>query len=419
MPAHLLTQKALDAKLAAAKKAAAQSGKRVKLTDGEGLTLIVRPDGGASWVHRYSFVGLKSDATLGTYPTISLALARELHRKQREQIALGVSPQAEKAAAKERVREQRQRENQKKDTVLELMEHWVDKKTGSAVHKDDIRKAFKKDVLPAIGTIPPSEVQRDHIMAILRGIEARGSHDMVRRIRMWLRQMFEFAAEDETRKLTNMPVPGGQLRTFIAHQGESFAAITNHKDVAPLMRAIDSLQHPVTRVALLLLAHTFQRPTMVRAATWDEFDLDAGKWVIRDRLGMKVAGNAAKKEHWVPLSRQVVELLRRHQGVVGDEGILFPGMRPGKCISEATMNAALATLGFKGVHTPHGFRAMATTVLKEHLSWHDRDEVIDKHLLHEKKTKVQRAYDRAQYWEQRKVMAQEWSDWLSAQTSAR
>lgn len=416
MPAHILTQKSLQSALQAAKQLAAKRSTRIKIADGEGLTLVVRPDGGASWIHRYSLLGQKSETSIGAYPAISLALARELHAEQREKIAKGISPVAEKQAAKAALQAERAKLQQQKDSVLQLMEDWVERKTGGPVHKDDIRKAFKKDVLPAIGTLPPATVSRDAIMAILRKIESRGSTDMVRRVRMWLRQMFDFAAEDETRKLTNQPVPAGMLRTFAAHTPESFPAITEVAEVGPLMQAIGSFPHPVTRTALLLQAHTFQRPAMIRGATWDEFDLDAGKWVLRSRTGMKTAGNANKKEHWVPLSRQVVELLRKYQGVVGDEGMLFPGMRPGKCISDGTMNAALATLGYHGKHTPHGFRATAMTILKERLGWHDRNEVIDKHLLHEKKTKVQRAYDRAQYWEQRKTMAQEWSDWLSAQT---
>lgn len=420
MAAKTLTAKTLQSKYSQAAAAAAERATRIKVNDGDGLLLIVRPDGAASWMYRYRLHGKQEELTLGRFPQISLQFARELHAEKQRILAAGRSPRAEKAAEKAQAHAAAAQAAQRTDTVYRLSEDWIERKTGTDVHKADIRKAFRKDVLPAVGTKSPLEVSRDDIMAILRKIEGRGSHDMVRRTRMWLRQMWEFAMEDETRKLPSSPVPAGQLRTFAAHHGESYAAITNPAEVGPLLKAIAGYDHTVTRTALLLLAHTFQRPSMVREATWSEFDLNAGRWTLKysqekPRKGMKFAGNGAKREHWVPLSTQVVELLRRHQGVVGDVGYLFPGGRPGKPISDMTMGKALLLLGYKGKHTPHGFRAMGTTILKEVLGWADRSEVIEKHLLHEKKSKVQRAYDRAGYWEQRCVMAQEWSDWLAAQ----
>lgn len=415
MPAHLMTQKGLDKQFGEALEHARKKNTRVKIRDGAGLVLVVRQDGGASWLYRYSFAGQRGEVTLGAYPLISLAVARDLHKKKAELVANGVDPRKAKADAKERARAQAAAARLKADTVLQLTQDWLAKKSGSDVHKSDIWKAFKRNVLPAIGAKAPADVTREHVLAILREIEGRGSLDMLKRVRMWMAEAFEFACHDETRNLPSNPVPRGKLVAFQQHHGDSYPAVTDATLVPGLMKAIDSWPQPVTRMAMLMLAHTFQRPSMVREATWEEIDLDARKWVLKERKGMKIAGNGEKREHWVPISPVLANMLRAHQGLVGDSGMLFPGLRAGKPISEATMNAALATLGYKNRHTPHGFRAMGMTVLKEALGWADRGEVIDKHLLHEKKSKVQRAYDRALYWDQRVQMANEWSAWLDAQ----
>jgi integrase len=120
-----------------------------------------------------------------------------------------------------------------------------------------------------------------------------------------------------------------------------------------------------------------------------------------------------KREHWVPLSTQVVELLRLHCGVVGEDGPLFPGRSYGGVISDNTLNVALERLGYKGKHTAHGFRATARTILEEHLSVDER--YIEKQLAHEDSDKTRRAYNRAEYWDERVKMMQRWSDWLDAQ----
>jgi len=239
-------------------------------------------------------------------------------------------------------------------------------------------------------------------------VEGRGALEMVRRLRMWLRELFEFGIDDEKRPaLLASPVPMGTLRSFKPHKARSFPAVTNAPAVPKLMVALRSTGNWTVRAALLFSAYVFQRPTEIRAARWEEFDLDAARWVIpAERMKLRL-------EHWVPLATQVVQLLRQHQGVVGDEGWLFPGRRYDMPLSEGTLSGRLNACGYDGKHSPHGFRAMARTVLDEKLKVDTR--FIEKQLSHEVDTRLKGAYNRAEYWDDRVLMMQTWADWLDAQ----
>lgn len=399
MSKNLLSAKGLEAAVKAATADAQARGTRVKIRDGDNLILVVRATG-ASWVLQYRLHGQRKPLTLGPWPAVSLKLARELADQARAQVAQGIDPQAVKM-------EKRRAADKKPDTVRALFTDWMAKKRIGDVYQGNIQAAFTKDVLPAIGAMHPAAVTRQDVLKILRTIEARGSPDMLRRVRMWLKQMYEAALDDD--RVPASPVPTGHLKSFMETTPTSFPAITNPQDVPALLRAILAYDKPVVRAALLFSAHVWQRPTEIREADWREFDLDAARWVIpAGRMKLK-------REHWVPLSPQVVQLLRQHQGIVGDEGWLFPGQRYGKPLSEATLGAALEKMGYKGRHTPHGFRAMARTIMEEHLLIDPR--YLEKQLAHEEADKVKRAYNRAEHMDGRVKMMAVWSEWLDRQAA--
>ncbi len=403
MARELLSARGLEAAVKVAAAEATAKNTRVKVRDGDNLMLIVRPGGGASWVLQYRLAGQRKPLTLGPWPTVSLKLARELADKARALVATGIDP-----AVRRQAEQATQAARAKPYTVRQLVAEWMGKQRVSEVYAGNIEAAFKKDVLPVIGAMHPAEVTRQDILRILRALEARGALEMLRRVRMWLKQVYEYALDAE--KVQASPVPTGHLKSFMEPEKGHFPAITNAADVPGLMQAIAAYPKPVVRAALMLSAHVWQRPSEVRLAVWSEFDLDAARWVIpaeRMKLG---------REHWVPLSPQVVRLLRAHAGVVGDEGYLFPGHRYGKPLSEATLGGALESIGYKGRHTPHGFRAMARTILEEHLGVDPK--LMEKQLAHEEADKVKRAYNRAEHWPERVKMMAQWSDWLEAQQSA-
>lgn len=404
MARELLTARGLEAALRKATAEADARNTRVKIRDGDNLILIVRPGGGASWVLQYRLHGQRKGVTLGAWPAVSLKLARELAAAARETVARGVDPVEQRQQDRAEHAERRAKAG---DTFRALFEDWLGKQRVSEVYRGNIEAAFTKDVLPAIGAVAPDDVTRAQIVQILRGLEARGALVMLRRVRMWLRQVYEFALDCDPQRARASPVPTGHLKSFLAPAGGHFPAITDPAEVPGLMRALRSYPQPVTRAALLLSAYVWQRPSEIREATWAEFDLDGAKWVIpAERMKLR-------REHWVPLAPSVVQMLRQHAGVVGVDVWVFPGMRYGKPISEATLSGALATLGYAGRHTPHGFRAMARTILDERLGVDPR--VLEKQLAHEEADKVRRAYSRGEFWEQRVEVMRTWAEWLDGQ----
>jgi integrase len=403
----------LKAKLASAVTKAATKKKPVRIGDGDGLMLVVRPSGDSSWILRYRHNGDRPDLTLGRWPEVTLKLAREEANNARTLVAAGIDPMDTRKAEREQRQQRAVEATRKTATVRKLFDDWLAKCKHSKVYHGNIEAAFVKDVLPAIGALQPHEVKREQILKILREIEDRGAVVMVRRVRMWMRKMFEFGIEHEDwPELEASPVPMGTLKSFRGIKARHFPAITDAQQVPALVRRLHAINdNAIIRAALLMSAHTFQRPSEIREATWTEFDLDAARWTIpAERM-------KGRQEHWVPLSAQVVALLRTHAGVVGDEGLLFPGRRYNSPISEGTLTGRLNAMGFHRKHSPHGFRAMARTVMDEHLRIDPR--FIEKQLAHENDSSGLRgAYNRAQYWDERVKMMQVWSDWLQACTEA-
>ena len=402
MARELLSARKLESEVREATAEAARRNTRIKVRDGDNLILIVRPTGGASWILQFRLNGDRKPYTLGPWPAVSLKTARELADAARVLVARGIDPTIERATA---VADRKAARTTEAYTVLKLFEEWMAKKSGSIVYKGNIRAAFVKDVLGEIGSVAPADVTRQQVFNILRKAVQRGALVLLRRVRMWLKQTYEYALDADL--VTASPVPTSHLKSFLQAEQGHFPAITRADDVAPLMRAIRLYDHTIVRTALLMVANLFQRPSEVREATVGEFDLERARWVIPAERMKK------KREHWVPLSDQVIELLRAHTGVVGSDGYLFPGRQYGKPISEGTMNAALNAMGFQGRQSVHGFRAMARTVMEEHLGTDGR--FLEKQLAHEEENKTKRAYNRSEYWAERVKLMQVWSDWLDAQ----
>ena len=406
MARHTLTVLGLKSQLIEAIKVAADSKTTQRIGDGDGLMLTVRDNGTAAWVLRYSSAGKRTDYTLGRWPTLTLQGAREKAEETRRMKAAGDDPATKRKVAREvRVLDA------STDTLRKLVDDWVATKhhEASAVYRSNIEASLTKDVLPTLGARAPHTITRKEVVDILRAIEQRGALVVVRRVRMWLRQIFEFGVDDEARPLmTASVVPMGTLSSFKTRKTRSFPAITRATEVPALLREIRKTANWSNRTALLLSAYVFQRPSEIREAVWSEFNLAAGVWEI------PAARMKGREDHLVPLSTQVVALLKQHQGVVGDDGWLFPGRKYGRPISEGTLTSRLIACGYDGKHSPHGFRAMARTILDEKLKIDTR--FIEKQLSHEVDTRLRGAYNRAEYWDDRVLMNQHWADWLDAQT---
>ena len=327
--------------------------KPYKLKDDRGLYLLIQPTGAKLWRFRYYPDGKENMLSLGTYPEVTLKLARERREDARRQLANGINPSAERRASREA------RALTFKAVSLEYLERQREKLTLSTFEKS--RWLLEDQLFPWIGDLPIANIEAPELLAALRRIEARGRHETAHRAKQKAGQVFRYAIATGRAKRN----PATDLREALAPVVTNHrAAVTDPAQIGELMRAIEGYHgQPSTEVALRLAPLLFVRPGELRNARWEEFDLQGKdpEWRIpRERMKMREA-------HVVPLSRQAVALLEGLYPITGPHGLLFPSLTSGaRPISENTLNGALRRLGYSSDQmTAHGFRAMASTCLNE------------------------------------------------------
>lgn len=265
--------------------------------------------------------------------------------------------------------------------------------------------------IPWLGKLPLSQIGAPMLLQTLRRVEARGARELPHSLLESCGQVFRYGVATGRCERTPTSDLRGALRPVLTRHVSAFV---EPDQIGDLMRAIDGYQgQPVTRAALVLSALLFQRPGNIRQMAWAELDLENRVWAIpsakmkRTKLD-KING----RPHWVPLAPQTVDVLRGLQPLTGGGQYVFPSLiTPKKPMSENTVRVALRRLGFDNdTMTPHGFRAMARTVLVERLNV--APDVIEAQLVHGKSGPLGAGYDRAEFMEQRRAMMQAWADHL-------
>ncbi|SNB45931.1 integrase arm-type DNA-binding domain-containing protein [Geobacter sp. DSM 9736] len=385
-------------------KKAQPKEKPYKLTDGEGLYLQVTPNGGKWWRFKYRIDGKEKLLSLGVYPDISLAEARERRREARNLVAHGIDPSVERKAAKAAKRELQA--NSFEIIAREWHEHMQGKKEWTAEHATTIMNRLEKDCFPWIGSKPITEVTAKEIKAILDRIKSRGVIETARRALTIMGQVYRYAIMTDR---AEYDISGG-FRGYLPATGKTrkhMASVTDPKELAPLLRAIDGYQGTLAaQCALKLLPLLFVRPGELRHMEWAEIDLEAAEWNI-PAPKMKM-----KQPHLVPLSQQAVDVLNEIKPLTGHGKYVFPSARSfHRCMSDNTINAAFRRMGFDGeTITGHGFRATARTILDEILGF--RVDFIEHQLAHAVKDPNGRAYNRTAHLAERRKMMQTWADYL-------
>lgn len=369
------------------------------LFDGEGLYLLVMPYGRKLWRFKYRFEDKERLLSFGKYPEVSLDDAREKRLEARKAITSGADPGAARKAKKAE-------ETKAKETVESIALEWFRKfrPTWTPGHAKTILSRLRRDVFPWIGSRPINEIKAPEVLALLRRVESRGALESAHRIRSIINQVMRYAVV--TGRAEQNPV--GDLKGAISQPGERhLAAITEPKEAAELLRAIDGYQgHHVTRCALRLAPLVFVRPGELRHAEWVEVDFGEAVWKIP---GHKMKGGAP---HIVPLSRQALEILGDVKALTGGGRYVFPSLRSAsRPMSENAILGALRRLGYaKDTMTGHGFRAMARTLLDEVLQF--RVDLIEHQLAHAVKDPLGRAYNRTHHLAERRKMMQAWADYM-------
>ena len=370
-----------------------------KHTDGGGMYLLVNA-GGKYWRMDYRFADKRKTLALGVYPEVSLANARQRREKARELLADGIDPSTAK-------REEKQaKADAAAHTFALVAREWLAKTAAERADatQNKITSWLEKDVIPFIGDMPISAIGPRDVLAALRKMEARGALDSVHRVKQVTGQVFRYAvAIGAAERDVTQDLKGSLAKAAPGH----FAAITEPKQLGDLMRALFNYAgHPNVVTALRLTPLVFVRPGELRTMEWAELDLEAAEWRIP---GSKMK---MKADHIVPLSTQALVLLRGMYPATGHGKFVFPSLRTGeRPMSENTINAALRGMGYtKEMHSAHGFRATARTIMDEVMG--ERVDLIEHQLAHAVKDVNGRAYNRTAHLPARREMMQRWADYL-------
>jgi len=376
-----------------------------KLSDGGGLHLYVPASGARLWRLQYRFDGKQKTLALGSYPEISLKMAREKRDGAKGLLSSGVDPSVQKKI--DNLTAKVKRGNTFEIVAAELVAHR--KREGKADGTIEKIEWYLSLMNPLLGKRPIAELAEKgapEILEALRRVEARGRLETAKRCRSTVGQVFRYAiATGRASSDPTQALRGAIALPTVNHR----AAILDTAAFGQLLRDIDGYEaSPITRMALQLMTLLFPRPGELRAANWKEFDLEGGIWEIPEGH-MKM-----RHVHRVPLPLQAVAILRKLQRITGHrEFALASHVASSGYLSEATMNQALRRMGYENtVVTPHGFRATASTLLNASGKW--SVDTIERSLAHQDVNAIRRAYNRDDRWEDRKDMMQWWADNLDS-----
>jgi integrase len=394
------TIKAREALTDKAVSLAKPESKPYKLPDGNGLYLLVNPNGSKLWRWKYRVLGKEKLMALGAYPDVPLKAARKARYDAREKLATSaIDPMEARKAAKHA---QRAAVGNSFEAVARAWwQSWRGDKNPR--HVAYTRKRLEADVFPIIGARPISEIEAPELVAMAKRIAARGALDIAKRAYQTTGQVFRYAVANGLAKRN--PAADVQPGDILPTRPKANLARIDGKELPQLLRSINAYNGAAaTRLAMQLMAQTFVRTSELIGARWAEFDLDARRWDIpKERMKMKTP-------HIVHLSDQTLEVLRTLHLLSGHSALLFPGERDhAKPMSNNTILGALKRMGYAGRMTGHGFRGVASTLLHEMGFNHAH---IELQLAHMERNTVSAAYNHALYLPQRAKMMQAWADYL-------
>ncbi|MCX6846048.1 MAG: tyrosine-type recombinase/integrase [Verrucomicrobia bacterium] len=375
--------------------------KLLKLADGGGLHLEVRPNGSRLWRYRYRIDGKENLFAIGQYPAVSLAEARVERDAAKVLVKKGMHPSHSRHV------ERMSTKSANANTFEFVANEWISKKgpQWSPYYRSQVETFMKVDVFPHIGRLPIRNVTAAHLLEVIRKIEGRGAATVAVLVRQWSSAIFRYAVAT----LRADGDPAAALRGAIHKPRTEHRIPLSREQIVAFKAQLDRYGgYRTTVIALSLMLLTFVRTAELRKAEWTEFDLDNAEWRIpAHRMKMR-------NPHIVPLSVEAVDLLKELRNYTGGSGFLFPNYRrPADCMTATTLNRALERMGFNGKESmgfsAHGFRATASTILNE-LGY--RPDVIERQLAHAERNKVRASYNHAEYMQQRREMMQTWADLL-------
>ena len=372
--------------------------KQQKLTDGDGMFLLIHPNGSKYWRFKYRFAGKEKMLALGVYPEVSLAEARERRIEARKALAAGNDPSEVKKEAK------RLTVLNSENTFEVIANEWFELRKHEWVtnYQEKMMLRLERHIFPKLGSRPVKDIDAPELLSVLKTVEKSGV-DLAQRMLQVCRQIFTYGIQTGKAKHNPAAEMRGALKTPV-HKHHSYLKAHELPEYLNKLKAFDGSAQ--IQLALKLLLLTFVRTTELRAAEWTEIDWKESQWRIpAERMKMK-------DPHIVPLSKQVIEVLKTLQTHSGNRQHIFPNeRRPNTFMSENAMLYALYRMGYHSRTTGHGFRSTASTILNENGF---RPDVIERQLAHIERNGVRRAYNHAQYLPEHREMMQWWADYIDS-----
>lgn len=379
-------------------KSAKPKDKKYKLSDGRGLFMEIRPNGSKYWKLKYRYQGKEKEYSIGGYPTIKLAGAREKREELKKIIANGIDP-SEKKKSDKQIMKQTQAKAQ--NTFYNVSQKWLSSRIGKVSESYHLRlgRALNNYLYPTIKNKPIEEITRLEVIAILDELKDRGIEETARRTKTLLNQIFRYAVTYEY--IPHNIIADIDTITVLGHKAtKNYPAITDPKELKELFHSIDRYEGDYSVVmALRVLPYLFVRSSNIRYCEWVELDLKARLWTIPAHK-MKT-----KKEFILPLPHQAINIFKEiKKNKLSDKYVFVSSVHRDSPLSNNTLANALRRMGYtKERIVPHGFRTTFSTIAYEYANKPNghgfTGEVIEALLSHKQTNKVIEAYNRAEYRE--------------------
>lgn len=371
--------------------------KSYTLNDGNGLSILIEPNGSKGWRFRYRFAGKPKMLSLGTYPSVALADARAKRDEAKKLVAGGINPSDVRKAQKQELA------NRYENTFEGITREWYTKRFDrwSASYAEEMIETFEKDVFPFIGNRPIAEIKPMELMAVLSRINDRGATEKLRKVRQRCGEVWRYAIV--TGRAEYNPAP--DLASAFAPHKKTHYAFLKVDELAEFFKALNSYSGSyLVKMAMRLQIITGVRPGELRRAEWSEINFDNRTWEIpAEKMKMR-------RPHIVPLSTQALNILDQLKPISGNGKFVFHGrIKVSQPMSEMALNVLIRRIGYAGRVTGHGFRHTMSTILHEqgyNTAW------IETQLAHVDKNSIRGTYNHAQYIDGRREMLQWYADYM-------
>lgn len=373
-----------------------------KLSDGDKLQLVIQPTGSKVFRVAYRWAGKQQTYTIGKFPAVSLANARVERDKLNSWLEKGLNPKIEGAKLVA------QQQTNECNTVYTTAQSFIATKTSSKSAESTVKKYYwcLEAIPDYTKKLPVSEITARHAVVICKAIRDKGHTEKAKRTHNFIKQVMEHAVYEGL--LESNPVGSSKYLGDRERLVKHYPAVKTLSELHELMKRVEAYSgHAVTKFGLLMLAHTLLRPGELRKAKWNEIDFGDRVWSV------PAARMKLRRPHRVPLTDETIAILQSLKNINSDSDYVFKSpVKRVPHLSENAMTSALNRLGYKDIHSPHGFRTTGSTIL--HNTGKYDSLWIEMQIAHRDKNTIRDIYNQADYFTQRRSMMEWWSKTIAS-----